>query len=92
MTPARGALARLRAAWEPVRRALVAVGTVLGTVNTAILLGIVYLTLVPWIRLGLWIRGRDVLGTRRHERGESSWVPLDGAARAPTLEDLENQF
>jgi hypothetical protein len=82
----------LAAIWSHVRRALIALGTVMGAVNTAVLLTAVYLVFVPLIRLGFAVTRRDVLGHRRHARRGSTWVVLEGSARAPTLRDLEDQF
>lgn len=85
-------MTHLRAGWQAIRRALIAVGLVMGTINISILLSVVYLLFMPWMRLGFWLTKRDLLGTRRHARGGSTWVELEGSARAPTLEDFQNQF
>ena len=82
----------LRRAFQALRRGLIALGLLLGTINMAILLSIVYLTFIPWIRLGYWISGKDPLGRKLFAKKASTWVALDGAARAPTAEDLEHLF
>jgi hypothetical protein len=69
------------------------VGHVLGTINTAILLTVVYLLMFPWIKLWWLVSRSDPMGARLYRRGRdgSSWSPPDTPG-SPNRSELENLF
>ncbi len=75
-----------------VRPALMAVGHVLGRVNTAILLTVVYVVFMPLIRLGFALGRRDILERRAFRTGASTWHTLDERTGSPTLDELQQPF
>lgn len=66
------------------------VGLVLGTINTFILLTVVYIVMLPFLRVYWALRGSDVLYKRQFQ-AESAWMPIEGATK-PNADDLSHQF
>lgn len=70
-----------------------AVGHVLGTINTYVLLTVFYLLMFVWIRVWWLMTRGDPLGERLHALDDSgsSWEEPTGPP-APVREDLEHLF
>ena len=79
--------------WTAIRTCLLAVGRVVGTINTFIVLTVVYLLLFPWMRLWWLITRQDPMGyaLARSQKVESAWSEPDTPAE-PTQEEMERLF
>jgi hypothetical protein len=78
-----------RRAWEMVRAGLIAIGTVLGVINTFLLLTIVYVFIIGPIALIFRIGRHDPLARTGHE-ADSFWRVKEEAAQNET--ESERQF
>ncbi len=70
-----------------------AVGHVLGTINTYVLLTLLYIIMLVWVRVWWLVTRGDPLGQRLHLQDDqgTSWRDPDGP-HTPTHSDLEHIF